>query len=276
MRRLLIPLAAAALFLVAAAPASALKVPSLTNRPAGGWTLGGVSCDLIAVPAAAPVGTPTTCGGVRPGAPVESDTGLCTFNFLFTGSDGARYAGTAGHCILPGDGERTWAAGTGPEARDSSGARVGEFSYAVLQDPKDFALIRLDAGVPASPEMCHFGGPTGVNTSTGSETTVLHHYGQGVGVSLALPARSAVAQGTPDPDHVFALGTVVPGDSGSGIIDEAGNAVGVIVTTGLHTASIGTGGIDAGTMGVTRLQPQVDRAQSMLGVGLTLQTAPLR
>ena len=276
MRKLLIPLAAVALFLAAAAPASALKVPSLSTAPTGNWSLGGVACDLIAVPAASPIGTPTTCGGVRPGAPVESDTGLCTFNFLFTGSDGQRYAGTAGHCILPADGEQTWAAGTGPEARDGAGSRFGEFAYAVLQDPKDFALIRLDAGVPASPEMCHFGGPTGINTSTGSETTVLHHYGQGVGVSLALPARSAVAQGTPDPDHVFALGGVVPGDSGSGIIDEAGNAVGVIVTTGIHSSSIGTSGIDAGTMGVTRLQPQLDRAEQQLGVSLTLLTAPLR
>ena len=276
MRNLLTPLAAAALLLTAAAPASALGLPSLTADPSGDWTLGGVDCELIEVPAASPIGTPTACGGVRPGAPVESDTGLCTFNFLFPGSDGARYAGTAGHCILPSDGERTWAAGSGPEARDGSGARVGEFAYAVLQDPKDFALIRLDAGVPASPEMCHFGGPTGINTSTGSETTVLHHYGQGVGVSLAVPARSAVAQGMPDPDHVFALGGVVPGDSGSGIIDDAGNAIGVIVTTGLHSSSIGTSGIDAGTMGVTRLQPQVDRAEQQLSVGLTLQTAPLR
>ena len=276
MRRLLIPLAAAALSLAVAAPASSLSLSTLAAPTDGGWTLGGVECDLIEVPAASPIATPTSCGGVRPGAPVESDTGLCTFNFLFTGSDGARYAGTAGHCILPADGERTWSAGSGPEARDGSGARVGEFAYAVLRDPKDFALIRLDAAVPASPEMCHFGGPTGINTSTGPETTVLHHYGQGVGVSLAVPGRSAVAQGMPDPDHVFALGGVVPGDSGSGIIDDAGRAVGVIVTTGLHSSSIGTSGIDAGTLGVTRLQPQVDRAESLLGVGLTLETAPLR
>ena len=276
MRKLLTPLAAAALLLSVATPATALQLPRLTTSPSEDRTLGGVDCELIEVPAAAPIGTPTTCGGVRPGAPVESDTGLCTFNFLFAGSDGQRYAGTAGHCILPADGERTWAAGSGPEARNSAGARIGEFSYAVLQDPKDFALIRLDAGVPASPEMCHFGGPTGINTSTGPETTILHHYGQGLGVSLAVPARSAVAQGMPDPDHVFALGGVVPGDSGSGIIDDAGNAIGVIVTTGLHSSSIGTSGIDAGTMGVTRLQPQVDRAEVMLGVSLTLQTAPLR
>lgn len=274
MKKLLLPLVVA-LSLTVAAPAHGLLGLSTTTAPTTrAWTLGGAPCELIAVPAASPIGTPTSCGGVRPGAPVESDTGLCTFNFLFTGGDGRRYMGTAGHCILAADGERTWAPGSGPEARDGAGNRVGEFAYAVLQDPKDFALIRLDAGVPASPQMCHFGGPTGINTSTGSETTVLHHYGQGVGVSLAVPARSAVAQGTPDPDHVYAAGAVVPGDSGSGIIDAAGDAVGVIVTTGLHTASIGTGGIDAGTVGVTRLQPQLDRAESMLGTTLTLQTAP--
>ena len=78
--------------------------------------------------------------------------------------------GTAGHCILGespvgGDvGEESWAPGTGPVASDADGNRIGEFAYAILQDPKDFAVIRLDAGVEASPQMCHFGGPTGTNT----------------------------------------------------------------------------------------------------------------
>ncbi len=280
MKKLLVAAAAAALSLSVVAPAQALLgVSTPLESTKSDWTLGGVPCQLIEVPAvqtASPIGTPTSCGGVRPGAVVRSDTGQCSFNFLFNGSDGNRYMGTAGHCILDDEVEMEWAPGTGPVARDGSGNRVGEFAYAILQDPKDFALIRLDAGVPASPEMCHFGGPTGTNTSTGSATTILHHYGQGVGVSLALPARSAVAQGTPDPDHVYALGAVVPGDSGSGIIDSAGQAVGVIVTVGIHSASIGTDGIDAGTVGITRLQPQVDQASEVLGTGLTLQTAPLR
>src|SRR4051812_47051786 len=107
------------------------------------WPLGGAPCPLIDVPAAAPVGT-GTCPGVRPGAIVNSDVGQCTLNFLFTGSDGQRYIGTAGHCILGespvgGDvGEQSWAAGTGPVATDADGNRIGEFAYAILQDPKDF------------------------------------------------------------------------------------------------------------------------------------------
>jgi len=231
------------------------------------------------VPTATPVGT-GTCPGVRPGAIVESDTGQCTFNFLFAGSDGRRYIGTAGHCILGdspfgGDaGEETWAPGAGPEARDGDGNRVGEFAYAILQDPKDFALIRLDAGVVASPQMCHFGGPTGINDDLAAEAVTLEHFGNGVGVGTVLPARSALALGMPDPDHVYALGAVVPGDSGSGIISADGRAVGVIVTTGLHLASIGFPASDAGTMGITRLDPQVQRASQVLGLGLTLQTAP--
>lgn len=227
------------------------------------------------------MGVLEACPGVRPGAVVQSDSGQCTFNFVFTGSDGRQYIGTAGHCILGdstvgGDvGEESWTPGTGPVARDGEGNRIGEFAYAILQDPKDFALIRVDAGVPVSPQMCHFVGPTGVNNDRPSGPVVLNHFGQGLGVGTVIPARSAVATGMPDPDHVYADGAVVPGDSGSGIISADGRAVGVIVTVGVHIASIGTSGIDAGTLGITRLSPQVSRASQVLGVGLTLQTAPL-
>jgi hypothetical protein len=263
---------------------AAFLIPAGTASADGGanWTLDGKPCKLIPVPAAAPVGT-GPCPGVRPGAIVQSDAGQCTFNFLFTGSDGTRYIGTAGHCILGespigGDvGEESWAPGQGPVARDASGQRIGEFAYAILQDPKDFALIRLDPGVQASAQMCHFGGPTGVNDDRPglSMPTMLNHFGNGIGVGSVLPARSALALGMPDPDHVFAEGAVVPGDSGSGIISSDGRAVGVIVTTGVHSSSIGTSGVDAGTMGVTRVTPQVQRAEQVLGLNLTMQTAPL-
>jgi hypothetical protein len=260
----------------AAAPANAGLLGGSSS--ASNWTLGGVPCQLIPVPAANPIGT-GACPGVRPGAIVESDAGQCTFNFLFQGSDGSRYMGTAGHCILGespvgGDvGEQTWAAGSGPVARDGEGNRIGEFAYAILQDPKDFALIRLDAGVAANPQMCHFGGPTGVNSDQGADPVVLQHFGQGLGVGSVVPGRSALAIGMPDPDHVYAQGAVVPGDSGSGIISDDGRAVGVIVTTGIHSSSIGSSGVDAGLMGITRLAPQVARAQQVTGVSYSLQTA---
>src|SRR3989442_11724055 len=102
-----------------------------------------VSAVPVQAQSAAPIGT-ATCPGVRPGAIVRADlsaygtlgtmAGHCTLNFLFLGSDGSRYIGTAGHCILNtpqygGAGEMTWAPGTGPEARDGGGSRIGEFAY---------------------------------------------------------------------------------------------------------------------------------------------------
>src|SRR5438046_10082670 len=126
-------LATVSVLVVQSSPASGMAVvprqllgsllgapPRFTWRP--NWTLGGQPTMLIPVPAVAPVGT-GTCPGVRPGATVRTDKGQCTFNFLFTGSDGRRYIGTAGHCILgdsltSGDvGEFAWAPGSGPAAR---------------------------------------------------------------------------------------------------------------------------------------------------------------
>jgi hypothetical protein len=268
-----------------AALAGALTVALLAAPAAtagsGNWTLGGQPCELIPpANAAAPIGT-GTCPGVRPGAIVQSDAGQCTFNFLFRGSDGRNYMGTAGHCILGespigGDvGEESWAPGTGPVATDADGNRIGEFAYAILQDPKDFALIRLDAGVTPSAQMCHFGGPTGTNGDRPSGAVILQHFGNGIGVGSVLPARSHVALGMPDADHVYANGVAAPGDSGSGVISDDGRAVGVLVTVGVHTASIGTSGVDAGTVGITRIPPQEARAEQVLGTTLTLQTAGL-
>src|SRR5437773_7153084 len=175
-----------------AAPANALSL-GLPGLPApsspANRTLGGVPCALIPVPAAAPLGT-GTCPGVRPGAIVLTDVGQCTLNFLFQGSDGSRYIGTAGHCILGtspigGDvGEMAWAPGTGPVARDAAGNPSGKFAYAILQDPKDFSLIRLDPLVGASAGMCPFGGPTAVNDERPGLTAlvVLNWFGNGVAV----------------------------------------------------------------------------------------------
>ena len=135
------------------------------------------------------------------------------------------------------------------------------------------ALIRVDPGVPVNPQMCHFGGPTGINEDRGSATTTLQYFGNGLGIGSLLPARSALALGTPDPDHVFAMGLVVPGDSGSAVTSADGRAVGIVVTTGLHLASLGTGGVDAGLIGITRVGPQIARATQATGVGYTLVTA---
>ncbi len=244
------------------------------------FTLGGAKCSLIKVPAAdgaLPVGV-GACPGVRPGGELQTEIGLCTFNFLFEAPDHERYIGSAGHCILgegpvaDNAGEKVWPKGGGPVAKDSAGHRIGEFAYAVLQDPKDFSLIRLDPGVEASPEMCDFGGPTGINDDINGDPKVMRYFGNGVGIGQALPARSAVALGFPNKDHVYGLGLALPGDSGSAVITDDGRAVGVLVTTGLHGLGYDENGVDFGTMGITRIGPQMARASQALGTQLSMVT----
>ncbi len=224
-------------------------------------------CPLVAPRGGEPVGT-TPCPGVRPGALVYLNKGLCTLNFLFEGSDGHRYIGTAGHCALDSDAEIVYDERRAPPAHDSEDKRIGRVVYALLDDRHDFALIRLDRGIRAKAKMCHFGGPTGINSELTDEPVTLHHYGNGIGIGHAqivdqpvLPARSAIAYGMPDRDRVSAAGVAAFGDSGSGTVDDDGDAVGVLVAvgpTGIH---------------ITRIAPQVIRAERALGVTLELETA---
>lgn len=221
-------------------------------------------------PAALPL-SPGRCAGVRPGAMVMSEAGLCSFNYLFSGSDGRSYMGTAGHCILglvPG--EEVWQPGQGPAALDAEGNRVGEFAYAILDGVRDFALVRLDPGVHANPQMCHFGGPTGVNDDLSSGPVVVQHVGQGVLFGQVVPARTGVALNLLDSDQAFITGLAVFGDSGGPVNSADGRALGVLVTVGLHLGGVP----NAGLVGVTRLGPQVAQAQELLGTALQLRTAP--
>src|SRR5437870_8091194 len=60
-------------------------VQTAQTAKAATFTLGAGRCSLIPVPAAggtAPVAT-GACPGVRPGAQVQTEVGLCTDNFLF-------------------------------------------------------------------------------------------------------------------------------------------------------------------------------------------------
>ena len=139
--------------------------------------------------------------------------------------------------------------------------------------------------------MCHFGAPRGVYSTTEADEAAvfLRYYGNGTGVSDVAPARTAVALGTPNPDHVFAAGLALPGDSGAGVMTADGLAVGVLVSTGVSGVAFERDGnrlpapsdlpgadekgVDFGTMGITRLGPQLARASQKLGVTLELITA---
>jgi hypothetical protein len=206
-------------------------------------------------------------------------------NFLFSGSDGRRYIGTSAQCMKPFIGERAPDPGRREVAWDVTGRRIGEFAYGVFASGADFALIALDSLVRASPQMCHFGGPTGLNEDSRRAPVLLHYYGnglvsvptsavpEGLGMGPVSPGRSAVAPHLQNPVWVMAVGTAIYGDLGSGVISDDGRAVGLVVYGGLTTTS---GGESAGTLGIIRLGPQVNRAEKRLGVKLQLEVDPER
>ena len=265
--------------------------------PQAGADDGTRSCIPISVPTAStPVGT-GGCPGVRPGSRLLNNfNGLCTANFLFRSPDGTRYLGTAAHCIGEAEGggddphERVWPPGKGPKALDGEGRVIGRFAYGALRShgtgvgvtyDRNFALIRLDPGIESSPEMCFFGGPSGVYATDTADTLVLHYYGGGE-TGEVVPARTAVAQGTPDPNYVYAIGVAMAGDGGSPVVTADGLAFGMLVTFSPHGVGFSTepGGpppayleSQQGTIGITRLAPQLARASQAMGIPLELVTA---
>jgi hypothetical protein len=275
---------ALSLVLVAqAAPALAGATPPWDARMTGAPA---AACSARPVPvnSAPPFGV-SSCSGVRPGGAIRTDAGLCTLNFLFSGSDGRRYIGTSAQCMKPFIGERAPDPARREVARDVTGRRIGTFAYGIFAGGADLALIVLDDLVQATPRMCHFGGPTGLNEDSHLGPVLLHYYGnglvalptsavpEGLGRGPMTPGRSAVAPHLRNPIWVMAVGTAIYGDLGSGVISDDGRAVGLVVYGGLTTTSAGD---SAGTLGIIRLGPQISRAEKRLGVKLELEVDPER
>jgi hypothetical protein len=240
---------------------------------------------LVSVAALALTASPGSAAGptaplVRPGLTYTVGSSGCSFAFLFRGSDGRDYAATAAHCVLEADGRQLWRGDAGPSVLTPDGRAIGRFAYARLQaaarpvEDVDFAFIRLDRGLFGNPQMCAWGGPTAMLTTEVSGRTELHHNGGGQVVSDVAPTRTAVTDRLPRTPRVHALGAVAFGDSGSGTTTADGTAVGINVTVEPYLQ-----GDAAGTfvysMGLQRLDLAVAEASKVLGVRLSLRTAPL-
>jgi S1-C subfamily serine protease len=182
--------------------------------------------------------------------------------------DEGLFIGTAGHCIFDEATDATvWAEGQGLETRDADGQRVGESIFGIDMGSLDFGLIRIDdhREEEVDPSVCHFGGPVAMATQRPAGTLV-HHFGNGTAFGETVQGRTGRV------DHYSGGGSVMnftgaasPGDSGSSVIDEEGNAVGILVR-------LAPGGL-AGYVEATDLEHHVALAEDATGIDLELVTA---
>jgi hypothetical protein len=210
-----------------------------------------VNCLGTAPPYAGTDGVSATA--VSAGTCMVSPSG-CTMNFVFT--DGAsKYIGTAGHCA--GNGKTVIAqVGTRVDPTDSVivnlaaiGSVVGSWNNGI---GKDFALVKIDPGFKVVPGVAGALGPTGVLCLDPVGQPVMH-YGHGY-IFFVEQGNAKFGEVIPDVDLIFRpsaegfnwVGYGLPGDSGSGVMNAAGLAVGDL-THGLAVAGLPVPGLSFGT-----------------------------
>jgi len=227
---------------------------------------------------------------ISPGVQTFTEAGQCTANFVFT-SGGQNYIGQAAHCS--GQGAATATNGcdqdaeplpigspveiVGFDGESYSGTLAysswntmisGGESDANTCNYNDFALVRINA--PASlvtGTMPHWGGPTGTRPSGAASSGNVYTYGNSGlrgGVSTLSP-KTGTSLGTSAGgwNHTIYTATPgIPGDSGSGVLDSTGRALGVLVTVAIAPFP--------GSNGVTDLGRAVDYARAHGFADLTL------
>jgi hypothetical protein len=178
----------------------------------------------------------------------------CTMNFVFT--DGvSKYIGTAGHCVQGG---RTVVMQVATRVSPDESllvtlAAVGQVAKSWNAGiGKDFALVKIDPGWAVVPGVGGALGPTGTFCGDPLGQPVLH-YGHGY-IFFVEQGHPKVGEVIPDVSLIFNpsaegfnwVGYGLPGDSGSGVMNAAGLAVGDL-THGLAVAGVPVPGLSFGT-----------------------------
>lgn len=220
---------------------------------------------LILLPGVASAWAPASTAKVHPGVQTFTQGAQCTANFVF--QEGSTVLiGQAAHCSGTGgqtetDGCTSGSLPLGTAVEVSGASKPGSLAYnswLTMQarnekDPNtcaynDLALVRLDpADVgQVNPSVPGFGGPTGVGTVGGLGSTV-YSYGNSElrgGVTKLSPKQGIVIENEGEGwSHIVStLSPGIPGDSGSGFMNESGQAVGVLSTLQIAPLA-GTNGV---------------------------------
>ena len=209
-------------------------------------------CLGTAPPAAGTDGVSVTA--VSAGACMVSPNG-CTMSFVFT--DGtSSYIGTAGHCVSTGQtviaqiGTRVDPTDTVLVTLAAIGTAVSSWNNGI---GKDFALVKINPEFKVVPGMAGALGPTGVFCGDPVAQPVMH-YGLGY-IFFVEQGDPKFGEVVPDltllvpfttPNGFNWVGYGLPGDSGSGVMNAAGLAVGDL-THGIGVAGLPVPGLSFGT-----------------------------
>jgi hypothetical protein len=179
----------------------------------------------------------------------------CTMNFVFT--DGtSNYIGTAGHCVAGGKTVIAQVA-TRVDPTDTvivTLAAIGTVARSWNQGiGKDFAGVKINPGFKIVPGVAGGLGPTGALCLDPVGQPVMH-YGHGY-IFFVEQGHPKFGEVVPDLTLVFKftspngfnwVGYGLPGDSGSGVMNDAGLAVGDL-THGVGVAGVPVPGLSFGT-----------------------------
>ncbi len=180
----------------------------------------------------------------------------CTMNFVFT--DGtSKYIGTAGHCARGGQTVVMQVATRVSPVEESSLivtlAAIGKVAKSWNAGiGRDFALVRIDPRWPVVSGVGGALGPTGVFCGDPVGQPVMH-YGHGY-IFFVEQGYPKLGEVIPDVSLIFKpsaagfnwVGYGLPGDSGSGVMNAAGLAVGDL-THGLGVLGVPVPGLNFGT-----------------------------
>jgi hypothetical protein len=229
---------------------------------------------------------------IRPGVGIVADGSFCTSNFIYGDAAGNFYIGVAAHCFSPDansgrDSCETNNLPIGTAVSIENAAHNGTLYYSswrAMQDNRetvgsaactynDFALVRIDPrdNSRVHPAAIAFEGPTGLLAGGAAINDQAYSYGQssshfGVRSSEEKdgPVRSIVGGG-------WQYGVVfdnpgLPGDSGSAVLHESGQALGVltVVSAGVSLTPVSNG--------VMNLEMGLDYANDSLSNTIKLVT----
>jgi hypothetical protein len=198
--------------------------------------------------------SPPSALAVSAGACMVAPHG-CTMNFIFTDGN-SQFIGTAGHC-LEGGGDVVAQVGIRVDPTDTVLVTLAKIGRTVKQVDdgigRDFGLVQIDPEWAVNPAMAGVLGPTGVFCGNPLGQPVMH-YGHGyvffveqglVKEGEVIPDLSAVIDFTSEQYGYNWVGYGLPGDSGSGVMNVAGLAVGDL-THGLSVAGLPVPGLSFG------------------------------